>query len=408
MALPAKNQRREPAASARALCEWSPSLLRAAEAVAETGQLRMLADLCTALRGDGRVRAALETRVRGLLRLPLAFLPSGDGRRQGRVVRALEAEEDWYAIAPENELVELFSWLLMLGVALARLEWTEIRGRLIPTIRVRNPRWLRYDWPTRRWMLTVDDGLAEVEVVPGDREWVLFTLGAGAQPWTHGAWKGIKKFWLGRGLAWDDFMRAGEVNGSPTRIGYSTGENTDTSDDVAKEVAEDLSLLGADASYVPPPGWDVKLLEATGQTWKMFPEAIQLAATEIAITLNGQNLSTEITDGVGTGATLHGTVRGDLIASDADQGATGLHDQVLTCWAEVNFGDGALAPWPVWDTEPPEKKTARTAAMKTFAEAVTALQTALKGTGLTLDRESLRALGAQHGLTLVDNTDTTP
>lgn len=404
MPLPRKHQRREPAAPSRALCEWTTSQMRAAEAVAEGGDLRMLADLCDALRGDARVRAALETRVRGLLRLPLAFLPSGDGRRKGRVVRALEAEEDWWTIAPEDELVELLSWLILLGVAVARLEWEERNGRLVPTLRVRDPRWLRWDWQSRRWLLRVEDGAQEVEVVPGDREWVLLTLGAGARPWRHGAWRALRKYWLGRELSWSDLLRAGEVDGSPARIGIAPD---DASDDVCQEVVEDLSAMGAAAAYVPPPGWKVEVLEATAQTWKLFPVALQIGATEVAIAITGQNLSTEVTAGVGTGATLHANVREDLIGSTADQAATGIHAQVLTPWAEVNFGDSALAPWPVWDTEPPARKLARTAAMKTFGEAVKAARDALQGTGLRLDLEALRALAALHGLTLVDDTTDT-
>lgn len=405
MPLPRATQRREPAAPTRVLSEWTTSQLRAAEAVAEGGDLRLLADLCDAIRGDGRVRAALETRVRGLLRLPLAFLPSGDGRRKGRVVRALEAEEDWWTIAPETELLELLSWLLVLGVAVARLEWEERGGRLVPTLRVRDPRWLRYDWPTRRWLLRVDDGQAEVEVAGGDREWVLLTLGAGARPWRHGAWRALRKFWHGRELSWNDLMRAGEVDGSPARIGIPP-ENAD--DDTCAEVVEDLAAIGASAAYVPPPGWKVEVLEAKSESWKLFPVAIQIAATEVAIALTGQNLSTEVTPGTGTGATLHGNVRADLIASDAEQLATELHAQVLVCWAEVNFGDGALAPWPVWDAETPEKRLARTAAMKAFGDAVKAIRDALSGTGLRVDPAALRDLAKLHGVELVDDPNPSP
>lgn len=405
MPLPRAAQRREPAAPTRALAEWTTSQLRAAEAVAECGDLRLLAELCDAIRGDGRVRAALETRVRGLLRLPLSFLPSGDGRRKGRVVRALEADEDWWAIAPESELVELLSWLLILGVAVARLEWEERNGRLVPTLRVRDPRWLRWDWQTRRWLLRVEDGATEVEVTPGDREWVLLTLGAGARPWRHGAWRALRKFWHGRELSWSDLLRAGEVDGSPARIGLPP---EDAGDDACAEVVEDLAAIGASAAYVPPPGWKIEVLEAKSESWKLFPVSIQIAATEIAIALTGQNLSTEVTPGTGTGATLHANVRGDLIASDAEQLATGLHAQVLTPWAEVNFGDAGLAPWPFWDAETPEKRLARTAAMKAFGEALKALRDGLSGTGLRVDPAAVRDLAKLHGLELEDDPSPQP
>lgn len=399
MTLPTRNQRREPRAAARVLHEWTPALLRAAEVTAEQGELRVLAELCEALRGDPRVRAALETRVRGLVRLPIAFVASGDGRRKGRVVRALEAEEDFWTMCPESELVELLSWVVMLGIGVARLEWAERGSRLVPTLRARDPRHLRWDWQTRRWLLRVDDGATEVEVVPGDREWVLLTLGAGSRPWRHGAWKALRKYWLGRELSWSDLLRAGEVDGSPARIGIPP---EGASDDVCQEVCNDLAAIGASASYVPPPGWDLKILEGTSQTWKLHPVALQIGATEVAIAITGQNLSTEVTAGVGTGATLHANVREDLIGADGEQTATGTHEQILVPWAEVNFGDAALAPWALWDTEPPAKKLARIQALKTFGDALQALRAALEGSGLTPDPAAIRELAAEHGLALID------
>jgi len=46
-------------------------------------------------------------------------------------------------------------------------------------------------------------------------------------------------------------------------------------------------------------------------------------------------------------------VRDDLVRFDAEALATCLNEQVLRWWAEFNFGDARLAPWPNWDTAPP-------------------------------------------------------
>jgi len=400
---PAKNTHAAPAT--RSYVQWTPALLHTAEVCAASGDLRLAAELCDFLWADGRVSTALETRARGLLKHHLSFERSGDKRRAGRAVRALEAEEDWWTMAPEAELIALLGWALLLGVAIARLEWdVSADGRWLPRLTVRHPRDLRYDMHGRRWLLRVDQG-AEIEIKPGDREWVLFAPTAGPQPWMHGKWRSVAPFVLGRTYGWSDWQQQSALHGSGVRIIEAP---EDASDDLCEKATADAAALRAGGAWCPPPGFKVTVSEPIAATWETFPAQLSTAAVEIAVSITGQTLSSEVRPGVDTGATFQAEVRSDLIAGDGESLSTCLHDQQLLHWADVNFGDPGIAPWPAWAVVTAEALTARSAALKSFADALSALRDALRGTGLGIGPEALRALAADHGLTLDDVTEPPP
>lgn len=392
----------------RSFTDWTPDDLRAADALAQSGNLRLAADLCRALLGDGRVRAALETRVKGLLRLPVTFEESGDRRKRGRVVRALEAEEDWYNSCSEAALARVASRGILLGVGLGQLVWARTsRGREIPVLTPYDERWLRWDTTTRKWMVQVDGG-HEIEITPGDGRWFLYApscagVPSGDQrPWDDGAWRASMKPWLLKDMTGlDDFGHHAQMHGSPIRTAdievFDNGKTAVSKDD-RKGLADDLGDMGSDASMVPPPGVKLRLLEATARTWQMFPAAVSMANIELAVAITGQNLSTEVSQGVGTGATLHGTIRQDLIEGDDQTLSTATHDQILTWWAEFNFGSRDLAPWAVHKTAPPEDIEARGRGMTTLAAGIRDAESVVPE-GKIVDRH---ALFEQSGIPLLD------
>jgi len=397
-----------PPTLSRTFTSWSVDDLDAAEALTGGGNLQRAADLCWALMGDGRVRAALETRVKGLLRLPLSWDERGDGRRSGRVARALE-NGDWYDAHSEAALYALGAWGVLLGVGLAQRVWVLRGGRQLGVLKPYDVRHLRWDPHARRWYVRTASG--EVAIVPGDRRWVLYapscsgTPDGDERPWMYGAWRACGRPWLGKYFAWGDFNEHMDRHGS----GILTPEYVDDVTKVpSKEVRKDLSntlgnLAGA-KSVVPPPGVKkISLVEAVANTWKMYPEAIRVASQEVVIAVTGQASSTEITQGQDTGATLHGKVRQDLIDADAQTLATCLHDQALADYAEINFGDAGLSPWPRWKTDPPADAKARGDAMKALGDGITALD-AVAPEGMRVDR---KAVFEQAGIPLEDAPATT-
>jgi hypothetical protein len=315
----------------------------------------LAADFCETIMGDDRVAAALNTRCKGLVSLPVEFEAARGGKR---AVKALEAGEDWYVAYSESALSQLLAWGNLLGVGLGRNVWTD-RGstinRIIPILEVWHPRNLRFDWMTRTWRVRVNGG-TEVEINPGDGTWVLYTPYGTNRPWAWGAWRAIALWYLLKLYAIQDWARYSEKNGQGLLVATAP-EGVDKQK--RKELAEDFKNLSRDTAVVLPAGFTLDLVEATANNWQTFEAQKNAADVGTAVAILGQNMSTEVSGPVGTGATLHGRVMQIYIDADAETLATCVHDQALVWWAEFNFGSRDLAPWPCYDTDPPEDKKAK-------------------------------------------------
>lgn len=353
---------REP--SARSFVTWTPARIRSAEILAQGGDLRLAADLTEEILSDDRVAGVLSTRIGGLLGLPLAF-DAGIGRRKQRALRALEAGEDWWTSFPEAQLSQLISWGIVFGVGLGQMIWSyRPNGRVVATLHTWHPRSLRWDWIARAWFLRQDDG-REIEITPGDGTWILFTPYGESRPWALAAWRGLARWWMLKQFARSDIGRVGEFVAS--RIGMAPAGATLKD---RQDFASDLQNLGGDTGMTVPAGWDVKLLELKASTEALFVAQTKLANDGITILLAGQNLTTEVAGGSLAAAQVHNEIRGDKIRADDESLATTLHDQYLTRWADLNFGDPEAAPWPLHETQPSSDLSALATTWKTSGEAL--------------------------------------
>lgn len=377
------------AASARSLPSdaWTVDLIRSAEVSADAGQLRWAAELCDALLGDDRVQAARE-HLAGLFGLPLTFEDgAGTARTKKRARRALEAQEDWWEIFPDEALVELLFWGVLLGVGLGELVWTSRRGRWVPRLVVWHPRALRWDTAQGRWMVRLADG-SEVAIEPGDGKWVVFTPRSSTRPWVHGAWRAVARWWRAKRYAISDWGKHSEQ-----ASGLKVASTTDGTDADRRKLAADLGDAGTDAAVVMPPGWDLKQLAVPSSTVDVFDRLIDAADGAITLTLLGQNLTTEVTEGSRAAASVHATVSAVCLQALAASLSSTLRAQVLERWAFYNFNDPAAAPWPLWDTAPPADRAQDAEVLsKRAAAAVT-----LADRGAPVD---WRALAEEHGVPL--------
>src|SRR5690606_5467431 len=118
----------------------------------------------------------------------------------------------------------------------------------------------------------------------------------------------------------------------------------------------------------------LKLLEARADTEKIYNAQVKAANMAITIAIRGGNLTTEVSEGGSLAATEAQERTGDWakLRDDSQKLTTTLHDQSLTWWAEFNFGDRKLAPWPVYPVEPKRDMVARA---NTATAAVTAAET---------------------------------
>lgn len=338
--------------------------------MAQSGELRLAADLCEYLLTDDRVASALTTRVQSLLGLDPTFERSGDKRRSAKAVKALEAEEDWWAAYPETEIALIHKWGLLLGVAPAQQPWPQDERRTathwLPNPEFWHPQHLRQDQRTKRWFIkAATEGNAsaasrEVEIVPGQPEWILHCPYGKNRPWAWGLWRPLAKMVLQKHLARGDWSRAGEKAAilalevamqAASTLTDSSGKPKDT----MRQLATDIYNRGRHGVAALPPGVKLNAVETVNRAKDLYESPIQLIDAAIAILIRGGNLGT-LTEGGSKAAAEVQERTTDLprLRFDAQSLTTTIHDQSLVWWAEFNFGDRMLAPWPVYPVEPDE------------------------------------------------------
>lgn len=348
--------------SVRVFTQWTPEGIRAAEQRADYGDLRPAADLCDWLLGDDRIGPVLHSRTQSLLGLVPAFEPSGDGRRKTRAVNALEAQEDWWTAYPEPELNLMMTWGLLLGIAPMRHRWEEFsdhQGRVLPQPGFWHPQHLRYDFRTRKWLIKVQpsealDGMwREEELVPGDSTWILHTPYGQNRPWSMGLWRNLSRWALLKTLAMADWSRTSANSGILTATAPYEAEGFTKA--VRSELADDIYNRGRNAVAALPPGVSLDLVATSANTEALFKAQIDLANSVIAIAIKGGNLSTEVKGGsLAAAESQRESADEPRLKFDAQSLVCTIHDQSLVWWAEFNFGDRKLAPWPVYPVEADE------------------------------------------------------
>ncbi len=355
--------------------------MEAADRRARTGDLALLGELCDALLGDDRIPAVLRTRTQSLFGLVPTFEASGDGRRKNRAVNALEAQDDWWAIAPESECSLLLEYGLLAGVAPAQLNgWERVgtrdvarrrHGRNVSRLEHWSVSRLKFDFDKHAWFLDIgSNGEQFVPFFPGNGQDALFTPFTDRSPWIHGLWRGMAPWFLLKTFARDDWSRSSEATAS---MAVESDATVESSMEMRQQLADSLAQLARDGVVVLPPGFSIKLVENYPSSHLTFQEQIRMADEAIAIAGLGHNLTTQVSGGSFAAASVGNDVRLDLRKFDAETFSTFAHDQVLTPWAETNYGDGNLAPWPIYGVEPPEDRAAKAAELKVLGEALAAL-----------------------------------
>jgi hypothetical protein len=358
--------------SVRVFTKWTPQRIASAEVSADSGNIRQAANLTEWILTDDRVQGALGARSGALFGLDPTFEASGDKRRSNRAIKDLEGGEDWWDSYPEAESKLIFKWGLVLGLGPARHAWEQLdghEGRVLPLPEFWHPQHLRFDWFSRKWMTRVGAGATgalEIEFMPGDSEWLMFRPYGKDRPWAWGLWHALAGLVLIKHLAEWDFSRAGEKGA--LLVGTTSDEVLETETRPAHRIRQDLAQQlyerGRDGVCILPAGFDLKMLQLAAGTPELYAKQIEMANTAIAVNIRGGNLTTEVKGG-SLAATRTQAVTGDLVnlRDDAQSWTTFVHDQSLVWWAEFNFGDRNLAPWPVYPVEPKkdEKQAGETA-----------------------------------------------
>lgn len=351
----------EPANSS-AYPEWSARRVKTAFQRAQDGELEMVADLCEALKSDARIRGVLQTRINALVGAGVTFEAIGK-EAKNEVTKALEDDGEWWRIAPEPVLAQLFFWGLTLNIGLAEIiyEIDPELGVWIPHLDVKHPRNLRFDWEKRIWLLRVAKpgggalgswDTEEIEIVPGDGRWLFYQPFGPSTPWLHGLVWPLALLFLAKAFAEYDWARRNEARGRAALVG-ETPEGSLDEDRTA--FAEHIAELREKLGIALAPGYKLSAIEFGADDHQSFDKRIQNADAAYAILILGQNLTTEVKSGGSYAAgRAQERVRQDYFEQDAESASTQLRQQLLVHYTRVRFGDIKKAPYPKWDTTPAE------------------------------------------------------
>lgn len=355
---------------------WSVSQVRGALTSHELGNFDTSARLAEAMGRDDRLSAVLETRVKGLLGLPFRLDATDQDDEQAKRI-AEELDRDWFDMIPEDELAELLRWRILMGFAVASLEWTTEANKWRPRVKVWNPQYLYYEEDSDTWYLFTKEG--QIEINPGDGKWLM--LGRGRRPYMYGAIRNVAIPWLVRQFAIRDWARYSERHGLPivkamVPAAIEAGEKTEFFEDVRALSTETTVTL---PTHVTPDGagFDLELLEAKDRSWEGFERLITSCNVSLSVAILGQNLTTEVQGGSYAAARVHDRVRADYLQSDAEETSTILRRELLDPVVSYSYqGAEGKTPWPKWQTEPAEDTRVEAETLKITAEALGQLKQA--------------------------------
>ena len=371
------------APTVRTFTQWTPQLLRSAEAQADSGNLLSAASVCEWLGGDDRVSGAMETRLDALFGIPPTFIPTSRPA-SNKAAKALQDSVDWWSGYEEANCREIVYYGLLLGVAPARHYWQktdESDGRLLAMPRLWHPQSVRFDYDLSQW-LARDDGNVEHVITPGDGEWILHCPFGVERPWAKGLWRSLSRWVLVKHYAVQDWARHSEKN---AKLVVTGGEMASEEDRAM--LGEDLASIGSDAVVVMRAGFDMKLLEISANTKQIYESQIAMADLAIATRIRGANLATQVDGGSHAAAKEQSKVGTEpKLRADAQAWTTTIRNQSLRPWAKYNFGDPAAAPWPFYQLNDGEDRAARASTVSTLA---TGLET-LDRLGYDVDEKLLK------------------
>jgi phage gp29-like protein len=321
--------------------------------------------------------------------------------RQARLL-AKKVKGAWPEIGDEAQLGQLLRWGLLLGIGVAQLIWRTSDDGWIPKLQVWHPSFLTFRWDTRSYWMSTQDGQIEVPE-DGGSKWLVYCPYGYYRSWMEGRVRPLALPWLVRGWARRDWARYSEVHGIPAKKAI-----VPPTADVEQKTrfSQMLSNLGNEPVIECEQGqdgnrFDYQLVEAQANNWEGFSKLIEHADVAIAVTLLGQNLTTEVKQGSRAAAQVHDGVRRDFQQADAVTLGRALQKQLLGPWSRFNFNLEALAPFPAWQIEPPEDELSQAQALRALAAAVSGLKQADAPVDLV-------ALLEQYGIPHSPNVDEQP
>jgi len=235
----------------------------------------------------------------------------------------------------------LDSWVY--GYKPFEILWKAVDGAIIPFKFIgKPPAWFKFDNDNNLRFLT-SSNMISGEEVPPSKFIVAKNQATYANP--YGVATMSSCFWpvTFRRTGMRFFTQFIEKYGSPFLVGHA---EEGAQEDRISEMADMLSNMVQDAVAVVPQNWDIKLLEAAegkGKSDSLHQNYLDVMNTEIAMSVLGQNLSTEVQGGSYAASKSHMTVRADIIESDTAI-VENAFDELIKLTHPLNFPIGVPIP----------------------------------------------------------------
>jgi hypothetical protein len=330
--------------------EWTESLLLQARYSADAGDFSLMGDVYDGLlQADAHHPGTLNAVAENALSMCIKYNQDENHDEETDVEEA--TEHDFRELARE-ELVKMLAQGLSLGFCWVQLlPWQPNEdGRLVPTIKVWPIQAIRYNGERRVWQaLTQSNEAQDLETKTG--LWALFAPYGEDRPWLSGTWRACAPWCKSKIDARLDWDRQGETAAGIKSVETPEGANNND----RREAARDLSNVGTDGVFVPPPGWKMDLHQASTSTYQTFKEKIDAADRQISIANKGESF----TSGEGGGGLAEGAGKTRKEVSDkraeflAEQLCKFLNEQILPIYTRANFGEQPIAR-ACLDNEDPE------------------------------------------------------
>jgi|GEM_PF-1690548 len=360
------------------LSAWTVEGVRRALDTHEQGFFADSAALVDAMGRDDRIKGCLGTRVKAIVGkngIPFSILPSDNVNKARGRVTARQLTPLWWDICPDSTVATIQADVTMLGAHLSRIEWVSIGGAWLPRLRPVPAHNLYFDeTPTngpRGYYLQTLTG--PIYIDPADPNWFLYTPG-GERAWLSGAVRALGLPFLMRQFSHRDWVRYCEKHGMPI---ITVQEPMGADANATKEAFyKRLAKLGTETVIRLPTrtdgsGFKLEVIEAKDGSWQSFDSFIARLDVAVAVVLLGQNMTTD-PQAMATGVTNARLVRQDYLDADVQPLSTELREQIIKPWGRYNISgwDDELAPWPTWDTRPPEDQKAKAATLTAVGEAI--------------------------------------
>jgi phage gp29-like protein len=352
---------------------WSVNGVLSAIDAHEFGDFAQSALLADAMGRDDRISGCMRTRENALIGsngVDFELVPE-----KGADALAKRVESWWWNTLPDEGLRQIMTDIVLMGVHISRVHWDltekEWRPKRLERWHLSNVYWSDDD--ECFYARTADD---EEEVRADDPNWLVITPG-GTRSWMSGAVRALGLAYVMRQFNWRDWARFNERHGLPI---IAIDEPASADENQRKKFYSQLRTMGSTGiirlpQHIQGHGYKLNIIEAKDGAHASFNQFRKDLDIAIAVTLLGQNLTSEATGGSLALGRVHDRVRQDYLEGDAEGLSTALRAQLILPWGRFNEAawDDDKAPWPTWHTALPLDRKDEAEVLEKFSKAVGSL-----------------------------------